>query len=293
MNDSRLRDGLLGMSEAIRPRAAATELLHRQTQLRVDRDRRRVKMAVATTCAASVLGVASFAALSTNSDSNRVVATSGSPDLTADSPTAAPTREPSTEPVQHAHGLERFHTSTAADWVTVADHVIVGSVTDDREKAPKQKEVERGEGLLGRLVTVAVDDVVWSRQDAAPAPTEFTLSVSGTIFNGGVGQNRRRVVVHGHSRIEGGHRYVLAIYKATDCKGTAVRWDAMGGGAVIPFDTSTLGAGEIEGRTGVVPDAENGKGQLRAQLRGASLAELRAALTTAKPGPRPPLGPRC
>ena len=54
-------------------------------------------------------------------------------------------------------GRDRYRSSTAADWVSHADHVVVATAVSEKEVPPAQSEIDRGEGLIGRSVEMHVD----------------------------------------------------------------------------------------------------------------------------------------
>ncbi|HST82656.1 MAG TPA: hypothetical protein VLL08_13055 [Kineosporiaceae bacterium] len=281
MNEDQLKEELTAMGNAITSTTEAPLVLNRTATSRIRR-RRVVAAATATACVAAAVGLT----WTIQSDKASREAPSVAAPPVAVSPSAA-----AAAPVTLGEGLERFNTSTADDWVAVADRVIVGTVTSEREMPPTKTEIARGEGLLGRTVTLTVGKTVWSRAGAAEIPATITLSTAGVTFSGGVDNNRHRLAYPGASRLEVGHRYVLAIYyQSAGCDGenSSARWAGIGSGGVIPFDTATLGTGEIEGRSNVVvPEATGGSGVLRAQLKGKSLDDLQARLDAATGRARP------
>jgi hypothetical protein len=273
MNDDHLGQELTAMSNAIKPTAEAPAVLHEA----VGRRARRNRVAVGTVAATACLAVAAGAVW--------IAAPTGKPTTSAGAAAASTT--PSKDPVIFAEALEQFASSTAEDWVSVADRVVVGTVTTEKETTPTPAEVGRGEGLTGRAVSISVERSVWSRAGVPAIPAKITLNAVGSTFNGGVNNDRHRLAYHDASRLEVGHRYVFALrYAPATCEAgesTPARWAGIGSGGVIPFDTATLGTGEIEGSAkAVVPNAEAGRGVLRAQLRGKSLTDLPARLGAAK-----------
>jgi hypothetical protein len=278
MNEDQLERELTAMSNAIKPTADAPAVLHQAITRRGRRRNAIAATAVAAACATAVVGT--IWTTSTSSTPNKApVAAAPSPSTTLD-------------PVVFGEALERWSTSTANDWVTVADHVVVGTVKVEKETAPTAAEVTRGEGMVGRNVTISVDQTLWSRAGAPATPTQVTLAAPGTLFNGGLNANRRRLAFHDSSRIELGHRYVIAIrYSPATCDSGEVspaRWSGIGSGGVIPYDTKTLGTGEIEGRSNAVASAaELGQSDLRVKLSGKPTTDLTKALGAAKAGTRP------
>ena len=48
---------------------------------------------------------------------------------------------------------------TLEDWVTYGDHLVELTVLDERRIPPTEEEMQRGEGTIGRRITVKVNDV--------------------------------------------------------------------------------------------------------------------------------------
>ncbi len=91
---------------------------------------------------------------------------------------ASPKVAPSEGGVIVASSRNRRAAQTADDWATYADHVLVITVVGEIKVPPSDKEVARGEGLVGRIAVIRVDDVVWSAKDAPmPAPSGFEMQV--------------------------------------------------------------------------------------------------------------------
>ena len=49
---------------------------------------------------------------------------------------------------------------TIDDWVTYADYVLAVTPTDESEVPPTKGEIQKGEGLIQRRLTLRVDNVV-------------------------------------------------------------------------------------------------------------------------------------
>ncbi|HEY1094652.1 MAG TPA: hypothetical protein VGE61_08100 [Glycomyces sp.] len=152
-----------------------------------------------------------------------------------------------------AHGSDHLPSVTAADWVTYADHVIVVEAVAEQAIEPSAEELERGEGIIGRTVTLAVEDVLWSR-DGAPqaAPASWEFSAAGWTFTEGDLEGAREMALADFPRVEVGHQYVMAIrWEPAVCTeggdSLPAQWRGLGEGSEIPFDEGTLGNGESEG----------------------------------------------
>ena len=107
-----------------------------------------------------------------------------------------------------ADGDDRLPSITATDWVTYADHVVVVTAASERRLPISPTDAQRGEGLIGRTVTMKV---LWSRKDAAnPAPTSWTYNAAGFAFAKG-DPAAVPMALHDRPRMEVGHQYILVI----------------------------------------------------------------------------------
>ncbi|MET8346211.1 hypothetical protein [Streptomyces microflavus] len=198
------------------------------------------------------------------------------------------------ESILVAHGKDRRPSLTAEDWVTYADHVVVATAVAERETPPAQIEIDRGEGLTGREVTLRIDRVVWSREGAVePAPTEWKRASVGWQFSEGDTANRTKMAMEDQPRVEAGHRYILALdwEEATCSPGDEpepAQWRTLGEGAVVPFDDQIIGRGEMEGRLQEPARAKAASAgpdtRLEDELAGRGIEELSTALKAARPG---------
>lgn len=149
-------------------------------------------------------------------------------------------------------GSDHLPSETAADWVTYADHVVVVNAVSEASVPPTQVELDRGEGLIGRTVTLEISEVLWSREGApTAAPTTWEYTAIGAQFIEGDTAAPLEMALHERPRVEVGHTYVMAIrWEAERCEGDEVepaQWRGLGEGSEIPFDDATLGNGELEG----------------------------------------------
>lgn len=98
------------------------------------------------------------------------------------------------------------------DWVSYADQVVLTSIKSEHEIPPSAQQVAIGEGQVGRILDVAVNEVIWSRSGASIAEGEVQLLAEGWIFHG---ERRQKLVVDGR-RLEVGNTYIMAIYRDDD-----------------------------------------------------------------------------
>ncbi|MEU5873840.1 hypothetical protein AB0A73_20060 [Glycomyces sp. NPDC047369] len=172
---------------------------------------------------------------------------------------AAPAPEGQAAPeaqVLMGHGADYLPSITADDWVTYADHAIVVEAVSEAAIEPGAEELERGEGIIGRTVTLVVEDVLWSREGApVSAPAVWSYNALGWHFADGDTEGAVEMALYGFPRVEVGHEYVMAVrWEAAVCdedgEFTPAQWRGLGEGSEIPFDGGVLGNGESEGAVG-------------------------------------------
>jgi hypothetical protein len=192
----------------------------------------------------------------------------------------------------------RLPAETASDWVTYAEHVVVVDAVSEREIPPTRTELRRGEGLIGRTVTLRVDRVLWSSPGAAqPAPKKWEYSASGWTFTGGDPDDRTKMGVRGAPRVEVGHRYVMALdWEHARCSPgdgrRPAQWFGLSPDSSLAFDDDVLGQGEQEGRVRTAEEAREQADDddgvaptLEEKLIGKPASALVKALRAAKPEP--------
>ena len=198
------------------------------------RTRNRIAAAAGIIAAASVTGI--------------IVAAMAAPAARSDDQAA-----PATEAIMLGQGSDHLPSVTASDWVTYADHVIVVEAVTEQAIAPSAEEVERGEGVIGRIISLTIEDVLWTRDGAThAAPATWEYSGLGWAFSDGDTAAAVEMAFHDLPRIEVGHRYVMAVrWEAAVCdedgEYTPAMWRGLGEGSEIPYDGDILGNGESEG----------------------------------------------
>jgi hypothetical protein len=170
---------------------------------------------------------------------------------------AAPAADPETTAspaeVMLGQGSDHLPSVTASDWVTYADHVIVVEAVSERAIPPTAAELERGEGIIGRVVSLTVEEVLWSREGAStPAPATWEYSGLGWYFDEGDATDAAEMALLDLPRVEVGHQYVMAVrWERAVCdedgEYTKAQWRGLGEGSEIPYDGDTIGNGESEG----------------------------------------------
>lgn len=81
--------------------------------------------------------------------------------------------------VVRGESYPRWPAENVVDWVGFADQFAVASVVSERQLPRSRDEAARGEGYVGRELTVQIDSVVWQRPGALAAPSPVTLVVDG------------------------------------------------------------------------------------------------------------------
>ncbi|GAA4234101.1 hypothetical protein GCM10022254_38190 [Actinomadura meridiana] len=207
--------------------------------------------------------------------------------------TAAP--EAATPRVMVAEGDDRLPSTTATDWVTYADHVVVVTAASERRLPANPTDAERGEGLIGRTVDMEVTKVLWSRKDAPKAaPKSWTYNAAGFVLTEG-DPTAIPMALNDRPRMEVGHQYILAIaWEPARCspgdEPEPARWMGLGEGSEVPYDHNIIGEGETEGRVQTAAQARSllakatGERGLEEQLTGQDAAALTAALKAAPAG---------
>lgn len=164
--------------------------------------------------------------------------------------------------LEPASGSARLPNLTTTEWATYADHVVV--VRPVRES--KDSDLPNA-----RRILLDVDQTIWSSpRSTTEVPMSLSISAVGTeIVNG----STIKVAISGAPRIEIGHSYLAAIswVDARCASGdgrTSGHYELLGGNAVVPFDESTIGNGEVEGRFQSADEARAEAEKVPAQRRG-------------------------
>jgi hypothetical protein len=167
-------------------------------------------------------------------------------------------------------GAGRFPSETLRDWVSYADHVAVYTVVAEHEIPPPQEEIDRGEGLVGRDVTLHIDRTLWSAAGAPPLPDEIHMTALGWVLQDG---ERHALVEDGAPRVAVGERYLAPLVRVEDDPDNP-EWWPLGIPAQMPLGTDDT-VGETNGWSNA----------LAARLRGRSVNAIRDAVTAENPDP--------
>lgn len=107
-----------------------------------------------------------------------------------------------------ADGSDTFPSAETVDWVSYALHISVMRVISETEIPMSREETQRGEGLVGRNVTLRTERVLWLASKTASPPTEITLRATGWIVHAG---KRKPFAMRGAPRLEVGRAYVMPL----------------------------------------------------------------------------------
>lgn len=153
-------------------------------------------------------------------------------------------------------GLDLLSGSTAEDWVRYASFVATVSVVDERAASIPKEDLERGEGMVDRVIDIRIDRTLWSRPGVTP-PTTVTTTAAGWTWGDGDPGTRTAFALADRPRLEVGRQYVVAFasYPGLDpaqaerCgdPATPTRWGPVGSGGAVPVTDGVVGVGEFEG----------------------------------------------
>lgn len=173
--------------------------------------------------------------------------------------------------------LARVLNSTLSDWVSFADSVAYVTVVGEAQTELSSEENERGEGaMIGRILTVTVDDVVWQHPQAPAAPDRFEFVTFGWSLHNGT--TIPFISEETPWRIDVGGRYLMAIVKWPR-EGLRGGWGTINSEMILPVEN---------GRVVTVDKGERTNPRLLTaadELAGLDRAGVAAALTAAVPNP--------
>ncbi|MGI9032057.1 MAG: hypothetical protein ACR2HP_19065 [Ilumatobacteraceae bacterium] len=162
-------------------------------------------------------------------------------------------------------GSARLPFETLTDWVSYGDAVILGTVTAETEIPPTAEAETRGEGLIGRALTVTVDEIIWQHPTSEGAPAEF--SFTGYPWELRSGERIQTVSVEA-GWLEVGRQYLLAVTK----------YEPDGWGPINPSTALPVA-------DGVIQDVEGTESSFELELAGADTVTARSRIEEADPDP--------
>ncbi|SEE79068.1 hypothetical protein [Streptomyces sp. Ag109_O5-10] len=135
-----------------------------------------------------------------------------------------------------------YPSQTAKDWVSYADHVVVGGPTGERETNRRTYTEGAVAYSTDRLVTFRTERTVWSRASPRHAlGATFDLVAPGWKVYRSSGTRVAEMATDA-PRFQTGHTYLLALRRHQG------NWVVLGEGAAVPFDDHTGDQGEWCGR---------------------------------------------
>jgi hypothetical protein len=164
-----------------------------------------------------------------------------------------------------------------ADWSSFADHLALVTVTSERKLSPSADEVAANEGYIPRVITLRIDSVLWSRQQAPTAPAGFDVDLDGWSFHGSTLTPLR---LEGEPMMPVGKQYVMPIvYLRPSRRVQLAGWSPLSPDSIIPYEAGVLGRGDV------VPNRQTTTRTPRAEFDGKSAGDLSAAVGRTPPYP--------
>ena len=102
----------------------------------------------------------------------------------------------------------RLPANSASDLATYADLVATITVVSEQKIPATDEEIERGEGLIGRRVTVSIDHVYWKLNPKAPPPSQLTFDVAGWALRDG---KEYPMLAESGLRVQKGRTYIAPL----------------------------------------------------------------------------------
>ncbi len=111
-------------------------------------------------------------------------------------------------PLTRIQSAASFPHETLSDWISFATHVVVIEVTAEAEVPVSEPTKSRGEGYVGRSVTLQPQTVLWESRDGVALPSDIELLATGWVLR----QGQRYPAASGHGlRLEVGQRYLVPL----------------------------------------------------------------------------------
>jgi hypothetical protein len=162
-------------------------------------------------------------------------------------------------------GSARLPFETLDDWVSYGDAALLVTVASEAEIPATPEELARGEGLVGRRLTVKVDDVIWRHPSSPSPPTAFAFDGYPWELRDG---KKLPTAEPGTGWLEVGHQYIVM----------ATRYNPEGWGPINPAAILNVSEGRV-------PSAPQFPAPYAMSLAGKSSSEVARALERATPNP--------
>jgi hypothetical protein len=142
-------------------------------------------------------------------------------------------------------GTNRFPDTGLRDWASFAEHIVVFTVTSDREVATATaEELAAGEYIIAREATLTIERRLWSAPNAAALPPTITMDVKGWAVKDG---QRMAMVAEGEPRLEVGQRYLAPLLLMDDR--TPAEWWPLTVGSMLQLDSERVRPALAHGQT--------------------------------------------
>jgi hypothetical protein len=164
---------------------------------------------------------------------------------------------------------EIFPSDSLRDWKSYADHVAVYKVVDEAALPVSSEDQERGEGMVGREITITVNRLLWSAAGAPELPSSLRIRAPGWVLHDG---QRTPLMIRGGRRPEVGQQFLGPLVEIDDAGSST--WGFLTSGSSVPLE---------DGRA--APPAPEEYSPLRGQLAGKSEAEIRQLVERQQPDP--------
>lgn len=181
--------------------------------------------------------------------------------------------------VVYAQGSHIFPSETISDIVSYAEHLVQFKVTGEEAFGPTAAEVARGEGTIGRRITLEFSAPIWSSgKFARPLPRVVQWNAMGWVLDGA---KRIPMAFANAPRFEVGGSYigpVVAFSDAVGAKRPNPEWGPLSSLATFPVRGDDIGARDLASH-----------GPLRgaaALLETLERADMKRLLDETKPDPR-------
>ena len=177
-------------------------------------------------------------------------------------------------PVTFGGGSQRLPSKDVQDIVSYADQLSVFSVVSESEIQPPEEVFERGEGYIGRKVTIRIEQNLWNRGPIAEAKGDIELTVQGWTLH----DNERRLFsLAGAPRLEVGKRYVGPLVLLSGGRFGDGEWSVFAPWTTLRLEGDRTVRSEVV--VGITPEP------VAVMLTGKSLGELAQLFGETQPDP--------
>jgi hypothetical protein len=150
-------------------------------------------------------------------------------------------------------GSGRFLSERFSDWVSYADQLSIVSVAGEDQLPADNGTLERGEGYLGRAVTLRIDRTLWRRAGAPSAPDTIRVITYGWVLKD---WKAHPFAGWGGPRLEVGGRYLTPLVRAPR---DGADWTPLSVESTLPLAGNSITTAGIVGLASPIAKALNGK----------------------------------